>query len=164
MDTPAHILVVVSVHHANTLRVAAAMSSATGMPILPPGEEASRLIREGATPALGSGIFFGHHHEQLLRFAGGLPVFNDRIAYVFSTSGTGLRPMKLIGWHYHSRLVNLLASRGFTVSGQFGCRGFDTYGPWGRLGGIARGRPSEQELREAQLFARSMADATTQGR
>jgi len=158
-DTPECILVVTSVHHGNTMKVAEAMSSATGIPIYPPGEQARLLIEQGAIPGFGSGIFFSRHHEGLLKFVEGLPVVEGQAAFVFSTSGTGLNQARLFGRRYHRPLADLLADRGFTVSGEFGCKGFDTYGPWGKLGGIARGRPNAAELEKAQTFARQMCNA-----
>ena len=150
---------VTSVHHGNTMKVAEAMSSATGIPVYSPGEEAELLIEQGAAVGFGSGIFFSHHHERLLKFAESLPEVSDRPSFVFSTSGTGLRPALLFGRQYHRPLIELLTDRGFTVVGEFGCKGFDTYGPWGKLGGIARGRPNATELDKAQAFAIRMSEA-----
>ena len=155
-NTPQCILVVTSVHHGNTEKVAEAMSSATGIPVYSPGEEARLLIEQGAVPGFGSGIFFGHYHQDLLGFAESLPLVEDRPAFVFSTSGTGLRPAQLFGRLYHQRLVQLLEAKGFRIVGEFGCKGFDTYGPWGKLGGVARGRPNTKELQQAQAFALRM--------
>jgi flavodoxin len=161
MHVPDHILVVVSVHHSNTLAIAEAMSSATGIPIYQPGEEALELVRRGATPGFGSGIYFGRHHDRLLGFVDSLPTFEDRTAFVFSTSGTGIQPERLLGRFYHRRLVDQLTARGFDVVGQFGCKGFDTYGPWGKLGGISRGRPDERDLQNARRFALAMQERAT---
>ena len=159
MSVPACILVVTSIHHGNTMKVAEAMSSATGSPVYGPGKEALLLIERGAAPGFGSGIFFGHHHEDLLEFAASLPTVEARPAFVFSTSGTGLRPAELFGRRYHRQLVKLLEGKGFTMAGEFGCKGFDTYGPWGKLGGVARGRPNTEELGQAQAFALAVQDA-----
>lgn len=153
MHLPEHILVVVSVHHGNSMKVAEAMSAETGIPVYAPGDEARALIEQGAVPCLGSGIFFGHHHDRLLEFVRGLPVVGERPAFVFSTSGTGLRPAHLFGRRYHRPLVQILRDKGFTVNDEFGCKGFDTYGPWGKLGGVARGRPNAEELQQAREFA-----------
>ena len=39
--------------------------------------------------------------------------------------------------------------------GSFQCRGYDTYGIFGKLGGIAKGHPSQQELKKAEIFEAS---------
>ena len=159
MSAPDCLLVVQSVHHGNTNKVAEAMSSATGTPVFAPGEEARLLIEQGVTPGFGSGIFFGHHHDRLLEFAKDLPAVEGQPAFVFSTSGTGLRPARLFGRHYHKTLVTLLENKGFVIVGEFGCKGFDTYGLWGKLGGVAKGRPDENDLHLAREFAARMQAA-----
>ena len=147
------ILVVTSMHHGNTMKVAEAMSAATGIQVYAPGDEARALIEQGAVPCLGSGIFFGQHHQSLLKFVDGLATTAGRDAFVFSTSGSGLGPAGLLGRRCHRPLARLLADKGFEVAGEFGCKGFDTYGPWGKLGGVARGRPNAEELQQAREFA-----------
>ena len=37
--------------------------------------------------------------------------------------------------------------------GSFSCRGFDTVGPFGFIGGINRGRPNDHDLDRAAAFA-----------
>jgi len=49
-----------------------------------------------------------------------------------------------------------LDEKGLTVVGEFSCRGFDTYGPMKLIGGIARGRPSAQDLHDAEEFAKAL--------
>jgi len=156
--TPQGILVVTSVHHGNTMKVAEAMSSATGMGVHFPGEKARGLIEAGMTPFLGSGIFFGHHHSRLLEFADSLPEVDGSPAFIFSTSGTGIRAARWFGRHYHRRLAELLEAKGFKVAGEFDCKGFDTYGPWGKLGGVAKGHPNKRDLQMAEQFATSVLD------
>lgn len=36
--------------------------------------------------------------------------------------------------------------------GEFGCKGYDTFGPFKLVGGIAKGRPNERDLEKAQAF------------
>ena len=40
--------------------------------------------------------------------------------------------------------------------GEFGCRGYDTFGPFKLMGGIARGRPNEADLAAARAFYRDL--------
>jgi len=36
--------------------------------------------------------------------------------------------------------------------GSYGCRGYDTYGPFKLVGGIAKGHPTEEEIDGAVAF------------
>ena len=42
--------------------------------------------------------------------------------------------------------------------GEYGCRGFNTYGPWKLIGGMNKGHPTEEELTGAVRFVESLMD------
>ncbi len=145
-------IVCTSVHHGNTRRVAEAMAAALGGHVLEPGDEALRAADSCELLGIGSGIFFGHHHQSLLAFAGALEAGHNRPAFIFSTSGTGDRLARLAGRDYHRSLRAILRDRGFRVEGEFSCRGYDTYAPWRIFGGFARGHPDMNDLQNARAF------------
>jgi len=146
------VVVCTSVHHGNTRRVAEAMATACHGHVLEPGDEALRAAQDCALLGVGSGIFFGHHHRTMLDFARSLGAGRARPAFIFSTSGTGDRLPRLAGRDYHRRMRAALLERGFSIAGEFACRGYDTYGPWRIFGGFSRGHPDDRDLRDAQSF------------
>lgn len=156
MVTPTHVIAYYSVHHGNTRAVAEAMADATGAPAVEAHPDAIRMIQDARLVGFGSGIFFGSHHKDLLAFVHQLQGAKGLQAFIFSTSGTGYRPARIFGRDYHRRLRHLLSAAGCQVIGEFACRGYDTYGPWGKLGGVARGHPDAKELSDARAFAIEM--------
>ena len=146
-------IVCTSVHHGNSRKVADAIASATSGIVLEPGATAQETVQDGALLGFGSGIFFGSHHDSLLSFARSLPEKVSAAAFLFSTSGTGYELPRRLGRDYHRKLRAILEGKGYEMVGEFACKGFDTYGPWGRLGGIARGHPDSADLERARLFA-----------
>lgn len=38
------------------------------------------------------------------------------------------------------------------IMGEYGCRGYNTYGPWKVIGGMNKNHPSQDELEEAIRF------------
>ncbi len=62
----------------------------------------------------------------------------------------------LYGSHHHGsteKLVRAIAAhRSCTYLGKFGCRGYNTYGPWKLIGGMNKEHPSSAELAEAVRF------------
>ena len=101
----------------------------------------------------GAGIDQGKHYKSLLNWVDVLPVL-DKNAFVFSTRGS---PFLGSG---HGALSNKLVKKGFTIVGEFSCRGFDT-NRWLRfVGGIAKGRPNEQDLHHAREFAKRLEPPT----
>ncbi len=153
------VIVCTSVHHGNTRKIAEAMASILGGRVLEPGDEAHEAICNADVAGFGSGIFFGSHHRQLLEFARSLSPGQGGATFVFSTSGTGYRTPRLIGLDYHRELRRILQRKDYTIVGEFDCKGFDTFGPWGKLGGIAKGHPDETDLDNARAFARALIRA-----
>ena len=147
------VIVCTSVHHGNTRKVADAFASVAQAVVLEPGPEAYDAVRSSVLLGFGSGIFFGSHHKNLVRFVESLPALQAGAVFLFSTSGTGYRVPRAFGLDYHRRLRRALLRKGCSVIGEFACKGFDTYGPWGRLGGVARGHPDDDDLANARAFA-----------
>ena len=54
---------------------------------------------------------------------------------------------------YAKPAARLLARQGARYAGNFGCRGFDTYGVLKKIGGIAKGHPNQADLDSATAFA-----------
>ena len=73
----------------------------------------------------------------------------NKKAFVFTTSGQGKAS-------YNYYLKQLLREKNFEVVGEFTCKGFDTYGLHKIVGGINKGRPNEDDLKKAKLFAEGL--------
>jgi flavodoxin len=52
----------------------------------------------------------------------------------------------------------LLMNRGFSVVGEFSCKGWNTWGPLKLVGGTNKGRPNAEDLEEARAFARGLKE------
>jgi flavodoxin len=101
----------------------------------------------------GSGIYFGKHHESLLDFVGKLPVFKNKKAFIFSTSG--LRKIRFIH-NFDKSLKERLQRKGFDIIGEFSCRGYDTSKAAMIVDGINKGRPNAEDLKKAEHFVSSV--------
>jgi len=142
------LIIYYSYHHGNTEKIASAMSVATGAELCKLENISSKNLQDYEVIGLGAGIAFGKHYDKLLKGASQLDL-RGKSVYVFSTSGTG-------GTNCHTALVELLNKAGATVVGNFGCKGFDTVGPFKLIGGIAKGHPDTSEIEAAKKFALEM--------
>lgn len=141
------LIIYVSLHHGNTKKVADEMAAALQCQALTPEQVAVDTLTAYDLLGFGSGLYFGPHHERVLKFARALPTLSAQ-AFVFSTRGR---------WHVgraHEPLKKILRSKGLRIVGEFSCRGFDTVGPLKYVGGIARGRPNAKDLADARAFTR----------
>ena len=146
------LIVCQSYHHGNTKKIADAMAAVLHAEVVSPGDVNDGELGGYDLIGFGSGIAFGKHYKGLLKLVDKLPVLSTK-AFVFSTRGAPRQ-----GSH-HDALKRQLEVKGLTIVGEFSCRGFDTYGVMKLVGGIARGRPNEQDLRDAEAFARSLEES-----
>jgi len=147
------LIVYVSVHHGNTEKVARAMANVLDADLAQVRQADAAMLEQYDLIGFGSGIYFGRHHESVLDFVDKLPVLRNKSAFIFSTSG--LRKIPLV--HDFDRpLRKKLQRKGFGIIAEFSCRGLDTYRATRLVGGLNRGRPNVEDLKQAEDFARSL--------
>lgn len=142
-----------SYFHKNTLKVAKIMSEVLDADLIKVSEANPLIINEYDIIGFGSGIYFFKAHKNMLKYLEELSSYEGKKAFVFSTSGLGLKI-------FNKAVVNLLKDKNFEIIGNFSCKGFDTYGPAKLIGGINKGRPNEQDLKQAKDFAEGIKQLT----
>jgi flavodoxin len=148
------LLVVKSVHHGNTAMIARTMAVVLGAEVSSPEATPYKTLAGCGLVGFGSGVYYGRLHPALFDWLRGLPDTPEasRPAFIFSTSGL---PFLAKFWHWPLR--QLVARKGFSIVGEFTCRGFDTWGPLWLAGGLNKKHPDERDLQRAREFARTLA-------
>jgi len=147
------LIICASKSHGNTRRVADRMAEALDAEVVTPGSVDPEKLREYDLVGFGSGIYYMTVDPTLRDLIRQLPVVDPAVDQVraFTFFTTGAREIPLLG--YHKPIRKQLESKGFEVIGSFTCRGWDTVGPFGFIGGINRGRPDDYDLDRAAAFA-----------
>lgn len=143
------LIVYASVHHNNTKKVAERMAAVLDADCLAVKDVDNTLLLEYDVIGLGSGIFFGKHHNSLIQLVKEATVLKQKKIFVFSTAGFE----KMV---FHNHLKQLLRNLGAEIMGEFICSGWDTYGPFKLVGGIKKGRPNEHDLERAVQFVETL--------
>jgi flavodoxin len=146
------LIVYVSVHHNNTGKIARILANILEADIKNLEQIDSNSISAYDLIGFGSGIYFFKHHKNLLEFAKKLPPSKNKKAFIFSTSG--ITKMKFL--IRHKPLKKILESKGFEVIGEFNCTGFYTVGLLRLIGGINKGRPNDEDFKQAEAFAKNL--------
>ncbi len=138
-----------SEHHGNTKKIADAMGEEAGAVVcsaadVDPGKLASHDII-----GFGSGVYNGRLHNELSEILDKLGYQNGKKSFIFSTTGSSTYSAMA-----HERFRPLLEKKGFKVTGEFSCPGFDTALT---AEGINKGRPDQQDIRDAKEFIRKIA-------
>jgi len=138
-----------SVHHGNTARLAGAAGDAMGADLYSPAQLTHELLDDYDLAGFFSGIYKFRHHDDLIGAVEKLPPQNGKKALIASTSGSGKKA-------HHKKLAEALARKGFRVIGEYACRGYITFGPFGLFGGVNKGRPDDRDLAEAAAFFKTL--------
>jgi len=144
-----------SIHHGNTEKVVKVIANVLEAKLAKPKELDIDTVAEYDLIGFGSGIYGWKHHKDLLNTVDKLSSQKNKRAFIFSTSGAGKKAID----KNHKLLRKKLIGKGFTIIGEFSCKGFNTFGPLKLVGGINKGRPNESDLNKAENFARCLKDA-----
>ena len=143
------LIVCASKSHGNTRRVAERIAEVLDAEVVQPESVDSETLRQYDLVGFGSGIYFMAVDGGISKLIRRLPRGDGIRAFTFFTSGA--REIPLLD--YNKPVRTRLEEKGFEVIGSFSCRGFDTVGPFGFIGGINRGRPNDHDLDRAAAFA-----------
>jgi flavodoxin len=147
------LLVLVSYHHKNTEKIARVIANVLDAQIMAPQQLDIKELQGHGLIGFGSGIYSGKHHEALLSLADVLPPVTNKKAFIFSTSAM-MGEAKVAG--DHALLREKLRSKGYTIVGEFSCKGFNTNSFLKYLGGMNKGKPDADDLMRAETFARDV--------
>jgi flavodoxin len=145
------LIICFSYHHKNTEKIASVFAKTLDGEVKAPSEVDPNSLSDYDLVGFGSGISFGKHYKELFDFADKLPAVTQKKAFIFSTSGQTGKTSK-----FHKNLHERLQSKGFNVVGEFNCAGFDTYAALKIFGGIQKGHPNEDDLKQAEAFAKGL--------
>ena len=152
------IIFLYSFHHGNTRKIAHAIAPEINAPVLNIDEMSTDSIdfstlEEYELIGFGSGINSDKHYQLLLDFAEKLPPVKNKKAFIFSTSGIYNEKQMEIN---HRTLRDILQNKGFVIVGEFGCPGYNTNSFLKHVGGMNKGRPNANDLKNAAAFAKEL--------
>lgn len=138
-------------HHGNTLKVAQAMALEGEVDLIDVTTRQAVRLEGYDCIGLASGIYGFEFQKAVVEFARqylpqGKPVF---FLYTYGgAKGTGAKAV-----------AEVAREKDCPILGEFSCKGFDTFGPFKLVGGIAKGHPDQKDLENARAFYREMVRA-----
>ena len=146
-------MIVYSYHHHNTEKIANVFAKVLDAQIKKPNELKPEEIQEYDLVGFGSGIYGEKHHDSLLDLVDNLPKVSNKKAFIFSTSA-------IMGKNKvakdHLKLREKLQPKGYIIADEFACKGFNTNSFMKYLGGMNKGRPNVEDLKNAEEFAEKL--------
>ena len=134
----------------NTEKVAEVFAKVLDAQIKTPQQTGPEELEEYGLIGFGAGIDSGKHYKPVLDFADKLPQVDNKKAFIFSTAAlTGDEKAA----EDHSTLREKLQAKGYVIVDEFQCKGFNTNSFMRFFGGMNKGRPNDEDLERAELFA-----------
>lgn len=137
-------IVYYSQHHGNTKKLLDAIASKNTVTLIDVTEQPDADLSPFDRIGFASGIYFSAFAKQLLAFADAhLPESKD-VFYIYTHGapvGGFLKGMREIAGRKRCREIE-----------SYHCLGFDTFGPFRLVGGVAKGHPTEEEIAGAVSF------------
>ena len=146
-------MIVFSYHHHNTEKIAKVFANVLDAKIKKPKKINPEELHEYSLIGFGSGIYGEKHHQDLLDLADRLPQATNKKAFIFSTSAI-MGKAKVA--KDHLKLREKLQSKGYIIVDEFACKGFNTNSFMKYLGGMNKGRPNAEDLKNAEEFAENL--------
>lgn len=133
-----------SKHHGNTKKLLDAIATKHDVTLIDviaqPDADLSGYDRIG----FASGIYYSAFAKQIVTFAEKQLPEGKGVFYIYTRGAPGgnfLKGMREIAEKKH-----------FKELGEYRCQGFDTFGPFKLVGGIAKGHPTDEEIQDAVRF------------
>lgn len=134
-----------SVHHGNTKKIAEAIAGRLGVTLVRVPVKEKIDLNEYDLIGFASGIYMSEFGRPMRELAAAIGPLEGKECFTIYTCGA---PAGSFDGGFQKRLKE----KGARISGGFHCRGYDTFGPFKLVGGIAKGRPDGDDEARAAAF------------
>jgi len=143
-----------SYHHMNTQKICTAIAKKINAIIVNVDDKQEPMeLNNYNIIGFGAGIDSGKHYPQMLEFASNLPKVQNKKAFIFSTSAI-YSIKKMV--RDHKTLKEILHKKGFVIIKEFSCKGFNTNSFLKYFGGMNKGHPNIEDIKNAEIFAEEL--------
>lgn len=131
-------------HHGNTKKILDALCKSNDITLIDAAKTEEAELSEYDLVGFASGIYYSKFHKSVLRLAKTALPENKKVFFVYTYGA------KKDG--YTRAIREAVKEKSAEVAGEFGCFGFNTFGPFKLIGGIAKGHPDENDYSAAEKF------------
>lgn len=138
-----------SEHHDNTKKLVEAIAGQGDVTLLNASENSNLNWSDYDLIGFASGIYYQKFHKDVLDSAEkNLP--DSKKVFFLYTCGVKRNS-------YTDAIRQIAEAKKARIVGSYGCLGFDTFGPFKLVGGIAKGHPDDKDISNALDFFRNIA-------
>lgn len=142
-------IIYASKHHGNTYKLVEAISEKYHVPLINAEVQTQADLSQYDLIGFASGIDFGKFYESVETFLKMNLPENKNVFFIYTCAKKSDRftmSIKIAAMEKHA-----------VVMGEYGCRGYNTYGPWKVVGGMNKNHPTENEIEAAVRFYETLS-------
>ena len=139
-------IVYTSVHHGNTEKLVKRIAEECRVDLIDAIKQMNVDLNDYDIIGFASGIYYSKFHKSILKFIE-KNLADDKKVFLICTYG---------GSANFKSIEQILNKKHASVVGKFGCKGYDTFGPFKLVGGIAKGHPDEEDMKNAVDFVKGL--------
>ena len=139
-------IVYTSVHHGNTEKLVKRIAEECQVDLIDAIKQMNADLNDYDMIGFASGIYYSKFHQSILKFSEE-NLSADKTVFLICTYG---------GSANYKSIEQILDKKHASVVGKFGCKGYDTFGPFKLVGGIAKGHPDEEDMKNAVDFVKGL--------
>lgn len=137
-----------SKHHNNTKNVIDVIAQQNNMTLIDASKIHKTDLSEYDLIGFASGIYWSSFHKSVINFAEKNLPENKKVFFVYTYG------VKKDG--YTKSIREAVLNKSADIAGEFSCPGYDTFGPFKLIGGIAKGHPNNTDYDNAIKFYNSI--------
>lgn len=137
-------IIYASTHHGNTKKLIDAISGKFNLTPIDAMQHPHADLTDYDLIGFASGINFGRFYDSVERFLRDNLPMNKQIFFLYTCA--------MAKDSFTKSVRSEAQKRDAVILGEYGCRGFNTYGPWKLIGGMNKGHPTEDEIAGAVHF------------
>lgn len=143
-------IIYASTHHGNTRKLVDAISQKYPVTQIDAMVQTQADLSEYDLIGFASGIDFGEYYPPVKTFLKNNLPENKPVFFLYTCA--------MVRDGFTKTIREEAMKKNALFLGEYGCRGFNTYGPWKLIGGMNKGHPSAEELAEAVAFFESLTE------
>ncbi len=133
-----------STHHGNTKKLLDAIAKKYEVTLIDAVAEENPELDQYDVIGFASGISFGKFYKKITGVAAAKLPENKKVFFLY-TCGNNSKD-------FSRHMQEIAEQKHCCCLGSYGCKGYDTYGPFGLIGGINKNHPDDQEIQDAVTF------------
>ena len=138
------VIIYASTHHGSTRKLVEAIAEKYDITLIDAAKQQWTDLTEYDLIGFASGINFGKFYGSVEQFLKNNLSENKRVFFLYTCAKVSSR--------FTESIRAEAVKKGAVLLGEYGCRGYNTYGPWKVIGGMNKNHPTEDEQNDAVRF------------